>query len=302
MHASMLGGLDLGGGMLVGLGQGILAIWIVAGLVLAGAAPGVEPAVRTSVVVRAINRVLPAPEGVAQQLVSLLAPTDLPRLFAEEPSPAPAIDRPSTAAARALARSAAASTVQVITIGCGHEQLGTGFFAADHVVVTNAHVVAGGTSISVTQTGTLQRATLVSFDAQQDVAVLRVDSFSAPALRLASDPPQRGTPAAALGHPGGRGLEVIPAVVTAEFEASGPDIYRRGSVTRAIVEVRADVQRGDSGGPLLVAPGLVGGIVFGASRVSPGVGYAIAASSVTAEIRQASTRTSPVASGGCTSE
>jgi S1-C subfamily serine protease len=303
MHATMLGGLDMAGGMIVGLGQGILAIWIVAGLVLAGATPGLEGPVGESVVVRSINRLLPPAEGVAQQLVALLAPTDLPQLFAGvEPSPAPPLDLPGSGTVRALAQSGEASTIQVVTIGCGREQLGTGFFVSDHVVVTNAHVVAGGSSISVKQAGTTQRATLVLYDARQDIAVLRVASLSAPALRLAENPPERGTQAAALGHPGGGPLAVIPAVVTAEFAASGPDIYDHGSVTRAIVELRADVRRGDSGGPLLTAPGLVGGIVFGASRTSPGVGYAIAADSVAAEIRQASTRTGAVASGACTSE
>jgi len=303
MHASVLGSVDLGGGVVVGLGQGILAIWIMAGLVLAGAAPGLERAVGASLVVRSINRVLPPPEGVAQQLASLLGPTELPKLFAGvEPSPAPPLDLPGSGTVRALAQSAAASTVQVVTIGCGREQLGTGFFVAEHVVVTNAHVVAGGSSISVALAGVTQRATLVTFDARQDVAVLRVAAMTAPALRLAGNPPERGVPAAALGHPGGGPLAVIPAVVTAEFTALGPDIYDHGKVSRAIVEVRAAVRRGDSGGPLLTAPGLVGGIVFGASRTSPGVGYAIAANSVAAEIREASARTGAVPSGACTSE
>ena len=303
MHANMLGGLDLAGGMVVGLAQGILAIWIVAGLVLAGAAPGLERTVGDSLVVRSINRVLPPAEGVAQQLVSLLAPTDLPQLFAGvEPSPAPPLDLPTSGAARALAQSAVASTVQVVTIGCGREQLGTGFFVAEHVVVTNAHVVAGGSTISVIREGSTQRTTLVLFDPREDIAVLRVASMTAPSLRLAENPPQRGAQAAALGHPGGRPLTVIPAVVTAEFTAVGPDIYDQGRIPREVIEVRADVQRGDSGGPLLVAPGLVGGIVFGASRTSPGVGYAIAANSVAGEIRDAATHSGAVASGACARE
>jgi S1-C subfamily serine protease len=303
MNASMLGGLDLAGGMLIGLGQGILTIWIVAGLILAGAAPSLERAVDASLVVRSINRILPPPEGVARQLVALLAPTELPQLFAGvEPSPAPPLDMPASGTVRALAQSAQASTVQVVTIGCGREQLGSGFFVAEHMVVTNAHVVAGGDSISVALGGFTQRATLVLFDAHQDVAVLRLSSMTAPPLRLAQTAPERGTPAAALGHPRGGPLTVIPAVVTARFTATGPDIYDNGSVSREVVEVRADVQRGDSGGPLLVEPGLVGGIVFGASRTSPDVGYAIAADSVAREIGNASARSAAVASGACTTE
>ena len=303
MHASMLGGLDLAGGMVIGFAQGVLTIWIVAGLVLAGAAPSLERPVEASLVVRSINRILPPPEGVAHQLVALIAPTELPQLFAGvEPSPAPPLDLPAGGTVRALAQSAEASTVQVVVIGCGREQLGSGFFVAEHVVVTNAHVVAGGSSISVAVGGFTQRATLVLFDAHQDIAVLRLPTMSAPPLRLSQNPPERGTPAAALGHPGGGPLTVIPAVVTQQITATGPDIYDQGSVTREVIEVRADVQRGDSGGPLLTEPGLVGGIVFGASRTSPGVGYAIAANSVAGEIGDASTRSSAVPSGACITE
>jgi S1-C subfamily serine protease len=300
MRQTMLGGLDMAGGMVVGLAQGILAIWILAGLILGGAAPVLQRPVSASLVVRAINSVLPPAEGVARQVVALLAPTDFPQLFTGvEPSPAPPLDLPGSGTVAALARSGQASTVQVVTVGCGREQLGTGFFVAEHVVVTNAHVVAGGNTISVALAGATDRATLVLFDPSQDIAVLRLASMSAPALRLASSAPTRGTMAAALGHPGGGPLTSIPAVVTSEFAASGPDIYDRGDVTRDIVELRADVRRGDSGGPLITAPGLVGGIVFGASRITPGVGYAIAADSVATEIRQAGARTSPVGSGAC---
>ena len=37
----------------------------------------------------------------------------------------------------------------------------------------------------------------------------------------------------------------------------------------------AQIRRGNSGGPLVIAPGVVGGVVFGASRAAPDVGYAI---------------------------
>jgi S1-C subfamily serine protease len=303
MRERLLGAVDLAGGALIGLGQGILALWLVGGLILAGAMPGLERSASASVILGAVNRVLPPPEGVAAQIVGLLAPTEFPNLFAGiAPSPAPPLDLPATATARALAASAEASTAQVLVIGCGHEQLGTGFFVTPTAVVTNAHVVAGGDTISVALGGRTYEARLTLYDPRQDIALLLVPTASAPALRLADTPPERGTEAAALGHPGGGPLQLIPAVVTAEFDAAGPDIYGSGSVTRAIIELRADVRRGDSGGPLLTAPGVVGGIVFGASRVDTGVGYALAASSVATEIREGTGRTTAVDSGGCVGE
>jgi S1-C subfamily serine protease len=303
MRERLLATIDLAGGALIGFGQGVLALWLVGGLILAGAMPGLERSASDSVILGAVNRVLPAPAGVATQIVSLLAPTEFPQLFAGiEPSPAPALDLPDGATARGLTASAEASTVQVLVIGCGHEQLGTGFFVTSDVVVTNAHVVAGGDTMSVAIGGRTYEASLILYDPQQDIALLRAPTASAPALRLSDTVPPRGTVAGALGHPGGGDLTVIPAVVTAEFDAAGPDIYGAGSVTRSIVELRADVRRGDSGGPLLIAPGVVGGVIFGASRVDAGVGYALAASSVATEIREGTTRTAVVDSGGCVSE
>ncbi len=303
MRERLLAAFDIAGGALIGMGQGILALWLVGGLILAGAMPGLERSATGSVILGAVNQVLPAPEGVAAQIVGLLAPTEFPQLFAGiEPSPAPPLDLPSTAEVRALAASAEASTVQVLVIGCGREQLGTGFFVTSTVVVTNAHVVAGGDTMSVAFGGRTHEAHLTLYDPRQDLALLWVPTASAPALRLASTAPQRGTRAAALGHPGGGPLSLIPAAVTAQFDAAGPDIYGSGSVTRAIVELRADVRRGDSGGPLLTAPGVVGGIVFGASRVDAGVGYALAAASVASEIGEGAALTASVASGACVNE
>jgi len=303
MRERMLAALDLAGGMLIGFGQGVLAIWIVGGLVLAGALPGLERAASTSLVLSAINRVLPPPEGVAQEIVALLAPTEFPNLFSGiEPSPAPPLDLPPSGTVHTLAVSGEPSTVKVVATGCGREQLGTGFFITEHVIVTNAHVVSGGETMAVALAGTTYGATLILFDPRQDVALLRVPSVSGPALQLAGSAPRRGAQAAALGFPGGGGLAVIPAVVTSSFVADGPDIYGSGVVSRSIVELRAGVRRGDSGGPLLTAPGVVGGIVFGASRSDASVGYAIAADSVATELREGATRSSAVASGGCLSE
>jgi S1-C subfamily serine protease len=303
MRDRILGALDAGGGMLVGLGQGILAIWIVGGLILADGAPGVASAASGSTLLQAIDAVLPPPERVAGSVVDLLGPTDFPDLFAGiEPSPAPPLELPGAAAVASLADSGKPSTVEVVAIGCGREQIGTGFFIADHVVVTNAHVVAGGNSISVSQDSASFRASLVFYDPGQDLAVLRVPESTQPPLRLARSTPGRGTRAAALGHPGGRRLTVIPAVVTTSFRANGPDIYDRSVVTRTIVEVRGQVQRGDSGGPLLTEKGVVGGIVFGASRTSSSVGYTISAASVATELDEAANRTRAVDSGGCLPE
>jgi len=66
---------------------------------------------------------------------------------------------------------------------------GTGFFIAPHLVVTNAHVVAGATS--VTAAGATAQVAL--FDPVNDVAVLRVSTLLSTApMSFATTAPSRG--------------------------------------------------------------------------------------------------------------
>jgi S1-C subfamily serine protease len=184
--------------------------------------------------------------------------------------------------------------------GCGAWlQVGSGFFVGPSHVVTNAHVVAGTETSSVALNGSTYEASVVLFDPGVDLAVLYVPQAQAAPLQLSSDEPQRGQTAAALGFPGGGDLTVSPAAVTAVHHVQAPDIYGEERAERTVVEMRADVRRGNSGGPLLVAPGVVGGVVYGESRSFPDVGYAIAASQAAATIGPAIGSTQAVDTGPC---
>jgi S1-C subfamily serine protease len=116
---------------------------------------------------------------------------------------------------------------------------------------------------------------------------------------LSEAPPERGTTGAAIGYPGGGDLTVAPASVTATYEIGGPDIYGGGISERSVVGLRAHVRPGNSGGPLVVAPGVVGGVVFGASRTTADVGYAIGADQARASIGPFIGSTAAVGTGAC---
>ena len=193
-----------------------------------------------------------------------------------------------------------ASTALIATTGCGSTQaVGSGFFVSSTDVVTNAHVVAGGTDTTVTIGGSVHAATIVAFDPAADLALLRVATARARALRLSDSAPARGTTGVALGYPGGGDLTVTPAAVTAAFNAGGPDIYGDGISERSVVEMTAQIRPGNSGGPLVIAPGVVGGVVFGASRAAPDVGYAIGADQALERLGPAIGSTTPVGTGAC---
>jgi S1-C subfamily serine protease len=94
-------------------------------------------------------------------------------------------------------------------------------------------------------------------------------------------------------------MEVVPAAVTDRYEALGRDIYGEKRVTRQILELRAAIDRGDSGGPFVLADGSVGGIVFAEARTDEDVGYALSPQSVAVRIQPGIGRTSEVAVGDC---
>jgi S1-C subfamily serine protease len=292
---------DALGGAVVGVAHVCLLVWLIGGMLAAGMAPSLATAARDSVALRIAGERLPAPTIVAGQLIALLDTTGLPPLFAGfEPAPAPPVDLPPDAETRVLTESATASTARIASTGCGAGLVvGSGFFVSPTDVVTNAHVVAGGGDTTVTIGGAVHVAIVVAFDPDTDLALLSVPDASAPALQLSEMPPARGTTGVALGYPGGGDLTTTPAAVTAAFRAGGPNIYGDGISERSVVEMTARIRHGNSGGPLVVAPGLVGGVVFGASRSAPDVGYAIGADQALERLGPAIGSTTAVDTGAC---
>ena len=301
LRVSPLRPLDMLGGAVVGVAHVILFVWLLAGMLAMGLAPSLGGLAGESVAVRVVNERLPAPIVVAGQLLSLLDLTDLPPLFAGiEPPPAAPVDLPADAATRQLAESAMASTVRITSSGCGAGlAVGSGFFVSRTHAVTNAHVVAGSTATTVRVGGIDRQGVVVAYDPAADLALLYVAGASAPALRLSPEAPIRGTTGAAIGFPGGGPLTITPAAVTATHDIPGPNIYGDGQFSRNVVEMRAAIRRGNSGGPVVIAPGLVGAVVFGASRVAADVGYAIGSDEAVERLGPFIGATAPVGTGAC---
>ncbi len=300
MGRGVLAGMDSAGGGLLGAGQGLLVIWLIGGLLAAGPLPGLAAQAQRSAAVRALSGILPSPTAIAGELGRWLDASGLPEVFVGlEPLPAPPVTLPSDPIARAIGEKAIASTVEVDSQACSYTLAGSGFVVAPGYVVTNAHVVAGARSIIVLPRSGSLSATPVFFDPQLDLALLYVAHLDAPAMKLASSDPIRGAVGAALGHPGGGPLVVVPGAVTDAYKATGRDLYGRQNVTRSIVELRADIQRGDSGGPFVLQDGTVGGVVFAQSRTDETVGYALAPAEVGEAIAPALTSTAAVDTGAC---
>jgi S1-C subfamily serine protease len=298
-----LGAADRVAGSLTGAAQALLVVWLAGGLLALGPVARLSEAAQTSTAVRTLNAVLPPPTEIAGELGHLLDDSGLPDVFVGfEPLPKPPVDPPTDANARRIAEDAEASTVRVRAGVCGAVASGSGVVVRDGYVVTNAHVVAGARDGAVdvsTVRGERAGARVVLFDPSLDVALLWAETLQAPPLRFTNRAPDRGTLGAALGFPGGGSLSVVPAAVTGSYRATGRDIYGQVRVDRDILELRAQIDRGDSGGPFVLQDGTIGGLVFAEARTDPDVGYALSPTSVAVRIAPALGQTGAVATGAC---
>jgi len=254
-------------GMLVGL-------WLL--LPTLGGIPGwTSEQASTSVIARAVDHRFPQAPDTIQALRRLVGDDPFPTVF-DRLQPAPEVGTPpsSTGMTQATADAVDDSVVKVEGEACGRIQEGSGFFVASDLVVTNAHVVAGEDDTSVELVdGRDADATVVAFDPQRDLAILRTE-VTGPALPL--DPGEIGDVGGVFGHPGGGPLEISPFQVADQITARGRDIYDQSASERQVLVLASNLAPGDSGSALVDPDGQVVGVAFAIAPDKPGVAYALA--------------------------
>ena len=301
VRPGIVGRLDQAVGAVFGVGQALILAWLIGSLLAAGPFPTIAKEAQRSVAVRTLLETLPPPAEVGAELGSLLNASGLPQVFSGlEPTPAAPVGTPTAKEAAAIAREARASVVQVDAAACGRAYTGTAFSVGSGYFVTNAHVVAGADRVTVGRDGEKPvRASVVLFDPELDVALLRTTSLRLPALVFARNAPSRGAVGAALGHPNGEPLTVVPAAVSAVVRARGRDLSGTAEVVRDVVELRASIDPGDSGGPFVLEDGTVGAVVFAESRTDDAVGYGLDPTDVATAIGPGLGRAGAVDTGAC---
>jgi S1-C subfamily serine protease len=290
--------------------QGIAALvvaWLVAlPLTKSSAYTGLTGAVRDSSVLRVVDTMMP---NVLRQL-----PSELTRLLDVSGFPdvlAPFSPTPITDVGPAdpvllnspVVRQARSSVLKVRgrARSCSRALEGTAFVIAPQRVITNAHVVAGTDRVQVeTADGTLD-ATVVTYDPETDVAILKVPSLRAPVLTLADKPAVSGLSGLVLGYPLDGPYTASAARVRDRIHLRGPDIYNATTVVRNVYTVRAVVRSGNSGGPLLDGSGQVLGLVFGAAVDNDETGFVLTDDEIADDVATASTRNVEVSTGACAS-
>ena len=263
---AMFDGL-LGSVLAIALALGLA--WLVSVIVLQ--TPGIRDwrrPIQRSAILKELNQVLPS-----DRVLKALARFDP---FPSIRGPRVDVPPPRGSVARDPdVEGAGDSIVRVLSNSCGLGVAGSGWVAAPGIVVTNAHVVAGSNNTHVEPNGSDDRleATAIHFDSRNDVAVLRVPSLGRPALRFAREV-KNTEPGAVLGFPLNGPYKIVPARVGRTGSVLANDAYGRRLVRRNVTAFRADVEPGNSGGPIVDVAGRVSGTVF-SKLVGRNGGYAV---------------------------
>lgn len=283
-----------------------LISWFVAAAAKPIVPTPIAGAINESRILTSIDAVVPSRVGrLAGQATRVLDEAGFPRVFGGlRPEPSLPATSPDPGVAGTLAVTGAASSVMKVRAtapSCNRAQEGSGWVVAPERVVTNAHVVAGSDGVTVQARGVGEQlpATVVTFDANLDVAVLAVPGLTARALPRAGAL-ANGTTAVAAGFPMDGPYRLTPMTVRGTLSAFGDDIYGRSGVTRQVYALYGDVNPGNSGGPLLTAEGRVAGTIFAKSVADPTTAYALTDAATDAVLDGAAADTTPVSTGACT--
>lgn len=294
--------LDRVGGAVANLVVGALITALIAGSVASLGVPVLSSAVGGSWVLQAINTVTPEPVTAAlARLRSAVLAQGLPVISGGFGGITTSPGAPRVATDTAALAAAAASVVRIngTAYACGQNQSGSGFVISKDRIVTNAHVVAGVQQpVIEARNGQTLDGRIVYFDPDNDLAVIAVSGLAAPALSL-SDPLTVGDDAVIDGYPYGGPFTTGGARVLARSSESVENIYSTGRNVRELYTLAADIEPGNSGGPLLAQNGTIAGIVFAKSSEDADLGYAMTDTLLDPVVQKAATLSTAISSGTC---
>ena len=170
------------------------------------------------------------------------------------------------------------------------EVQGSGFvynFSGQNIIVTNSHVIAETTDVTVTfANGNAYPATVLGSDPYAELAVLSVDAPEeelSPIEITSSSSLQVGDPVIVVGTPYGLAGSMSTGYVSAlgrtlTAETTG------GYVIANVIQTTAALNPGNSGGPVLNYNGEVVGIATAIVEDSEGLGFAIPSNTILREI------------------
>ncbi|MGD0933483.1 MAG: trypsin-like peptidase domain-containing protein, partial [Streptosporangiaceae bacterium] len=166
---------------------------------------------------------------------------------------------------------------------------GTGMVLnSNGLVLTNNHVINGGNTVKATlvSSGKSYTARVVGYDVTDDVALLQLEGASGLKTVSVGNSSQvsLGTPVLAIGNAGGQGgaPTVAPGIINATDRTitAGDEGSNTTETLHGMLQTSAQIQPGDSGGPLANAAGKVIGMDTAASSSSSSSSSGSSSSSV----------------------
>lgn len=178
------------------------------------------------------------------------------------PSPPPAassatLGEPAPALRPDPVDDAVRAMVRIRALSCDALSVGSGFAIDDHSIMTNRHVVAGSSEVTVdTWDGLQLDVTDARVSTSHDLALITVSNDLSATIGFTEEPPAAGDTVYVLGYPWGHALRIKTGTVDAIREAD-----TLGADSSDTIVFSADVHHGNSGGPLLDDTGLAVGVI-----------------------------------------
>jgi S1-C subfamily serine protease len=297
--------VDAVGGSAVSVLSMLLIAWAIGSVLTASPFSTVVNQVDHSMVLGTMDRVMPTPaKTMFSEFRRLLASGPFPQVFsgigAAQLFTVSAPDQAVLNSPGYLAARDRVVKVQGTALSCDRSIEGSGFVYAPQHVLTNAHVVAGvtqGPTVTLPN-GNSYQAKVVLYDPQVDIAVLYVPGLTVTPLHFDTQA-NNGSNAIVAGYPLDHPFTAVAARIGGVQQAVGPDIYQTGQVNRQIYEIRAVVEPGNSGGPLLSPAGNVYGVVFAAAVGENDTGFALTAAEVAGDASRGAAQVFPTSTQGC---
>ncbi|MBM3951976.1 MAG: trypsin-like serine protease [Rhodospirillales bacterium] len=177
--------------------------------------------------------------------------------------------------------------VVVVYVGA-KKSLGTGFFVASDVVLTNWHVVEDKPFVEMKMYDKQETfGKVIAKDVRLDLALIKVQSRGRPVRFYTDKTIDLGKTVEAIGHPRGLEFSITRGVVSAVRQRPGINLSGGGGKDVLYIQTDAPINPGNSGGPLFLGDRVVGVNTFGARKdTAEGLNFAVHYSEVLEFLRE----------------
>lgn len=177
----------------------------------------------------------------------------------------------------------------VVVLPQGKRSLGSGFFVAPDLVLTNWHVVEDRTFVEMQMFDKQETfGKVIAKDIRLDLALIKVQTRGRPVRFYEGQTVELGRTVEAIGHPKGLYFSVTRGVVSAVRPHRGINLDgNRSGKDILFIQTDTPINPGNSGGPLFLGDRVVGVNTWGHSKhIAEGLNFAVHYSEVQAFIAE----------------